>query len=358
MWCRLASIVLLSGVLCSQALAAADVLSDFLDKGREASKNGKIDEAERYIRLAVASLSSETEPARQAEALGDLGGVLLLKGHFDEARVLCLQSLDLLKNTKSRKYLPIVLDNLGELANQSGDFGQAEKYLKEAIRVAQEISPDDPYVARLLNNLGVLYYMTGNDGGAEKSLKEAIAIAESRLGKDRVELVPLVNNLGEAYVIQKKWSAARTQFERAFSILESNGRAEHIDAAAVFGSLGRMHLARKNFVEAAEALRRSYAIRVRIFGPEHPSVATTEVNLAAALANSGGYEEAERLYTDALKVLEKSSGARSIPVATTLEQLTELYQKTHREDQAALTADRAKEIRFELQNVVSARSLR
>lgn len=358
MWGRTASILLLGGALCLGASAGGDELSDLLDKGREVARDGNYDEAERYHRLALAAITNETDTARQAEVIGDLGGVLLAKGRFDEARALCLKSLDLLQNTKSKRYLPIVLNNLGGLANQSGDYEQAERYFKEAIHVAQEISPNDPHRARVLNNLGVLYYTTGNDGNAEKALKEAIAIVEREFGKDRIELVPLLANLGEVYVTRKKWGAAKTQYDRAFSILDAYGRADHLDAASVLGGLGRMHFARKDFVQAIEALRRSYAIRLRAFGPDHPSVAATAVNLAAALAASGGYEEAERLYTDALKVLEKVSGSRSVPVAGTLEKLTELYRKTHREDQAELTADRAREIRFELQNVVPARSFR
>jgi len=351
-------ILLLSTAVVSAATAAADELSDLLDKGRQAASNGNFDEAERYHRLAVDAAANETDSALQAEAIGDLGGVLLAKGRFYEARDLCLKALSLLQNTKAKRYLPIVLNNLGALSNQAGDFDQAEKYFKEAIRVSHEISPDDPYVARVLNNLGVLYYTSGESGSAEKTLKEAIAFIERKAGKDRPELVPFLANLGEVYIPQKKWKAAKAQFDRALSILQASGRGDHLDAASVLGGIGRLQFARENFAEAQQALRRSYAIRVRALGQDHPAVAATAVNLAAALAGAGAYEEAERMYGDALRVLEKASGSRSLQVAATLEKLTELYRKTHREGEAEVTAARAEDIRFELQHVIGVRSLR
>lgn len=356
MWSRI-GILLLSGALSSELPVAAEDLSNLLNRGRQAARNGDYNEAERYHRLAADAAANESDPARRAEAIGDLGGVLLAKGRFDEARDLCLNALKLLQTTKTKRYLPVVLNNLGALSNLAGDYEQAERYLKEGVRVAQEFNPSDPYIARVLNNLGVLYYTSGDTGHAEKALKEAIAIIENNFGRDRVELAPLLANLGEVYVTRKKWNASKAQFDRAFSLLESAGQADHIDAAGVLGALGRMEFARGNFAEARTAFRRSYAIRVITFGTDHPVVAATAVNLAATLAALGQYVEAERLYTDAMKVHEKASGARSLQVAATLEKLTELYRKTHREEEADLTEARAKDIRFEIQNVVRVRSL-
>src|SRR5262245_60614767 len=112
MWTRMLGILLvLIGAMVSVA-SAADELSDLLDKGRRAASNGDYDEADRYHRLAVDVAASETDPERQAEAIGDLGGVLLIKGRFSEARELCLKSLGLLQNAKNKRYLPIVLNNL------------------------------------------------------------------------------------------------------------------------------------------------------------------------------------------------------------------------------------------------------
>jgi len=356
MWTRMVGILLLSGAFGSVA-SAADELSDLLDKGRQASSTGDYDEAERVHLLAVDVATHVTDPARQAEAIGDLGGVFLAKGRFHEARDLCLKALNLLQNTTSKRYLPIVLNNLGALSNHSGDYEDSERYFKEAIRVAHEVDPNDPYVSRVLNNLAVLYYTTGHTGSAEKALKEAIAVVESKLGKDRVEAVLLLANLAEVYIPRRNWKAAKAQLDKALSILETSGRAEHIDAASVLGVVGRLQFARDNFAEAANAFRSSYAIRLRVLGADHPAVAVTGANLAAALVAIGSYEEAERLYAEALKVLEKAYGPRSLQVAATLEKLTQLYRKTHREVEAEVTVARAEDIRFELQNVVQTRSL-
>jgi len=122
--------------------------------------------------------------------------------------------------------------------------------------------------------------------------------------------------------------------------------------------VGEMNLARKNFAEAQKAFERSYAIRLKVFGPGHPTVASTATCLAETLAANGQEKRAELLFNDALQIYEKTFGSRSAAVAMTLEKLTDLFQKTKREGEASLMSARARSIRFELENIVRADALR
>jgi hypothetical protein len=119
-----------------------------------------------------------------------------------------------------------------------------------------------------------------------------------------------------------------------------------------------MHLARKNFAEAQNVFERGYAIRLRSVGPGHPVLASTAEYLAETLAANGEEERAELLYNDVLQIYEKTFGSRSGPVAATLEKLTVLLRKTKREGEASLMSARAKSIRFELEHIVRADTLR
>jgi hypothetical protein len=119
-----------------------------------------------------------------------------------------------------------------------------------------------------------------------------------------------------------------------------------------------MHFARKNFAEAQKAFERAYAIRLMVFGPGHPAVASTAACLAETLAASGQEERAEFLYNDVLQIYEKTFGSRSPQVALTLEKLTDLLRKTKREGEASLISARARSIRFELEHIVRADALR
>src|SRR6185295_2491325 len=91
------------------AVAEPDTFS-LLNLAREAAKAGDLEEAERYHRSAVDLAEQSGDSAELAEAIGDLGGILLARWRLEESKELCLKSLALVRDSKSKRYLPIVLN--------------------------------------------------------------------------------------------------------------------------------------------------------------------------------------------------------------------------------------------------------
>jgi tetratricopeptide (TPR) repeat protein len=348
-------LLLLSGFLCQRTPLFADELSDLLKKGREASQSGNFDGAERYYRMAVEHAERAGDAVQRAEALGDLGGVLLARGQHAEAKTVCLQALQVLRTAPSKRYLPLVLNNLGALSSQNEEFVQAESYFMESLRVIDELNPRDPYRARVLNNLGALHYATKKTKRAEREFRQAIDLLESEYGPNSPVLVPLLTNLGGVYVAEKKWDAGDALFKRALTLLRDSSGP---NLAGVFDSIGTMHFARRRYMDAEEAFRRGYQIRVETFGKGHPTVAASAANLASALSAVGQYREAEDLLKDALQAYERAFGPQSLQVLTTLEKLADVFRKTSREKEAVLTERRVEDIRFDREHVVRANALR
>ena len=63
------------------------------------------------------------------------------------------------------------------------------------------------------------------------------------------------------------------------------------------------------YAEAEPLYRRSLEIREKQLGPDHPDVATSLNNLADLYRAMGRYAEAEPLYRRSLEVREKQLGA-------------------------------------------------
>lgn len=80
-------------------------------------------------------------------------------------------------------------------------------------------------------------------------------------------------------------------------------------------------------------------------GPDHPNVATSLNNLAELYHTQGDYAKAEPLYKRALAILEKALGPDHPDVATSLENLAGLYRVTKRPAEAEKLEERAKKIR-------------
>ena len=352
----LGSVFLTVTMFLGTAVASPDT-SHLLNLGREAAKAGDLDEAERYHRLAVDLAEQSGDSAGLAEAIGDLGGILLARWRLEESKELCLKSLALLRDSKNNRYLPVVLNNLGVISMHRGDYAQSEAYFKESLRSVRAFPRPDAYEARVLNNFGAFYYRIKDLGNAEKAFKKAISVFEKELGPDRAELAPFLSNLGGVYVLRKKWDLATPLFDRALLLLQNSAQPDRLSLAAVLDNQGMMHRLRKNLVAAEKSLRKAHDLRLALLGPENPLVVVTEVKLAGTLRDMGRYEEAEPLYTAALTAYEKTSRLHTMDAATTLEELAHLFRQTSREKNADPLEAKARAIRFELEQTVSARRL-
>ena len=67
------------------------------------------------------------------------------------------------------------------------------------------------------------------------------------------------------------------------------------------------------YAEAEPLYRRSLAIREKQLGPDHPDVATSLNNLADLYRSMGRYAEAEPLYRRSLAIREKRSSGPTTP---------------------------------------------
>jgi len=68
-------------------------------------------------------------------------------------------------------------------------------------------------------------------------------------------------------------------------------------------------------------------MRKRLFGPEHPAVATSLNNLAELYKSQGKYEKAEPLLVQALTILENSLGPEHPNTITARQNYTDFLKK-------------------------------
>ncbi|MGD0128556.1 MAG: FxSxx-COOH system tetratricopeptide repeat protein [Terriglobia bacterium] len=101
---------------------------------------------------------------------------------------------------------------------------------------------------------------------------------------------------------------------------------EFAEAARLFNKAGYYLQERARYSEAEPLYQRALGIREKVLGPEHPGVATSLNNLAELYYAQGKYSEAEPLHERALGILEKALGPEHPHVASSLNNLAELYR--------------------------------
>jgi tetratricopeptide (TPR) repeat protein len=129
------------------------------------------------------------------------------------------------------------------------------------------LGPNHPDIAKVKINLGVWYIQAGRLDDGSKLLKEALAIADNTKDPPLEELAAATNDLGYAYFTQ-----------RSISLLKS----------------------------CMSALW----LRVKVYGPNHPSTALVLSKLGYTYSAAGQLNEAESSFQRAIAILEKLAASR------------------------------------------------
>jgi hypothetical protein len=120
---------------------------------------------------------------------------------------------------------------------------------------------------------------------------------------------------------------------------------EFSEAARLLNQAGFYLWERGRYTDVEPLFQRALAIRETALGPEHPNLASSLNNLAELYRNQGEYAKAEPLYERALAIWEKALGPEHPNVTTCLENYALCLRAMDRPEEAEPLASRAKTIR-------------
>lgn len=290
-------------------------------------------------------------------------------------------------------------------AYSEGNFGEAEKQFKKALKDLEAVSPSDARVGVVLVNLAAVKKAQGQDKEVEPLLKRAITVFTVALGPDHPDLATTHENLGMFYYDQLLAKAGKTRndirgaytafnvlrgysggsaalsggggagaqaadalarahqkaakedpqvvysqkaeesLQQALAIRERHFGGASADIVSSLRELGELYLVTERFPEAEAKLQRALAVRQQIGGADDAEAAAIMNMLASVFRNQKNYAEAQPLYQRALAIQEKILGPEHADLAPTLQAYAILLKETGRKDEAKKLEARAKEIR-------------
>jgi tetratricopeptide (TPR) repeat protein len=126
------------------------------------------------------------------------------------------------------------------------------------LAAAAAVDRADDEVARgwLLNNLGALYSERGDFTRARRYLEEALAVKTRTLGPDHVDVGISWTNLGTALADHEHYVEARNAFEEARTVFGSTVGTAHPYYYHAVGGLCQMEEAQGHYAEAVELCAR------------------------------------------------------------------------------------------------------
>jgi len=240
-------------------------------------------------------------PDAQAATRMEIGNLLLRYDRYEDAWGQFLGALELFKEIHGSAHPSeaLALDALGDVERRRGDFASADTLYGAAIQtLSQADEPDSTLLGESLVGLGLARAKLGRHDEAAEAFREGLAV------KERV----LIGSPQH----QEKWLT---------------------DA---WEGLAETYKERGQFDSAISLYRRSLATRME---EDATSTHTGQSmnNLAAALDESGQYEEAERYYRGAIEIFRSAYGGESSDLLTTITNLAlllDLYLERYEEADA------------------------
>lgn len=285
------------------ARATTDFVTDLFETadptaGRKPMRE-VVDEAAR--RIATDLKGQPRVQAVMAEKIGDVYRQLAL---YKEAMPLARLALERYEQTEGVESVAVArnLVRVADLLRESQKYAEAESLARRSAVIRRaRLGEKHPDVADSLNLLGIATQYQGKQKESEAAFREALEIR--RVGPAHPQHLALsMGNLGNVLRDRGDWTGAAALFREALAIRRKIWGNEHPRVASSLGQLSAVAVLQGNAEEAVQAAEQAVAILRRTMPAGHPDVARGLTQYGSALRLAKRYEEAEAVLKEALAI--------------------------------------------------------
>jgi len=319
-------------------------LRSVMARGRALLATGRYAEGIALIEPEARAIQAAGNRHEGAEVSLLLGELLEGAGKWREAETALFDALDVAEATRqdvisTRAWILLVRVSCIGL----DEYELAARWKDRAVAALERLGPGHELSRiQLLTYTGTLLRMQRHFEEALATQTQALTLAEATFGPDSLEVADVLLELGLTHWRNLRPAESRVHLERGAAITERALGADHPEAAyrrqAVVPVLwlraSEPHLAYDDPAKLREDLE--FGVRTsletlakleRTLGPEHPRIYDVLNELASTLMLSGRVSEALPYFSRALRVVEKSDGARSHGASTVRLNLGVLHYK-------------------------------
>lgn len=300
-----------------------------------------------YFHKALASAEAQHGPQSEevAKVLNNLGVVYNELGEFSKALDHLQRALEIrvAVHGEENNLTATTYQNLGNTYLVSGDPNKALEYFQKALEINQKVlDPDDPAFAVSYNDLGNVFYSLGDYGKALEYLEKALEIQTKIYSGGHLHTAATLNNIGMLLSDKGDYQTALDNYFKALAIQEKIVGPGHPDIAISYNNIGSVYYYTSDFSKALEYFRKALDIRVAAFGEKHPSVGESYSNTGVTLTQLGNYDAARENLEKSLEIYKDVFGNDNEAISVTYINLADLssnlgdFQKALEYQQKAL----------------------
>lgn len=300
-----------------------------------------------YFHKALASAEAQHGPRSEetSKVMNNLGVVYNNLGEFSKALDYLQRALDIRLAVlgEENNLTATTYQNLGNAYLDAGDTAKAMEYFHKALDINLKVlDPDDPALAVSYNDLGNVFYSLGDYGKALEYLEKALEIQTKIYSGGHLHTAATLNNIGMLLSDKGDYQTALDNYFKALAIQEKIVGPGHPDIAISYNNIGSVYYYTGDFSKALEYFRKALDIRVAAFGEKHPSVGESYSNTGVTLTQLGNYDAARENLEKSLEIYKDVFGNDNEAISVTYINLADLssnlgdFQKALEYQQKAL----------------------
>lgn len=306
-----------------------EFMIDLFDVSDPSEARGNSITAREVLDLGASKLegSGAMEPGIRARLLLTIGRVYQELGLYEPASTALTQSLQLQRSHADPDPLKLtnVLDEVGLLFFEIGDYDAARRHYQEALEIRQA-ALEAPHVdiVQSLHDVALTHWR-------QYEISRAMELAEA--ARDMLGRVPgehdgMVNNLkntiANLYSDQGRHEEAEPLYRELLEARYAEYGENHLQTGFAHDNLAMTLDMLEAWDDAESHYRKALDILRTVYGDDHPEVAQTMGNLGAFLLYQGSLDEAEALFLRAIEIHREKIGEDYFMVADSLTNLAEL----------------------------------
>lgn len=256
--------------------------------------------------------------------------------------------------------LVVSLDNLGDTVRALHRTEEAEAFYLKAVVVAADLrGGDDLLILEPLKILAWFYQRQHRYDDAARAYERGMRLTQRVFGSDHPQVVVYLTALAELARLQGRYREGEGLIRRALTVVQPVRYDLGPGLAAVFLDLawflqvtdrevaadavtqGAVRILSRAPREAEELVRKALGVREGALGVDHPSVATLLDHLALVLEVQGRFDKAVALRQRALRITEDALGEGHLNIVPSLRGYARLMHRMGRETDARLLEARA-----------------
>jgi non-specific serine/threonine protein kinase/serine/threonine-protein kinase len=269
-------------------------------------RQGKAVDAETTFRQVLAverRVLGDGHPTTLA-TMHNFANMLADEDRFDEAEALYRETLQIQRHVLGPEH-PETTSTMTTLANTLGRRKsgrvEAEALYRESLAIEiRVLGPEHSYTTRTEEGLANLLSSEHHYPEAAEILRRVLATRQRQLGPNHTDTLLTGYNLADVELHEGHYAEAETLIRETLAsqarVLDPNDP----DTMASKTLLGRILLKEKKPLNAEVYLRQAFDAQLRVLGPEHGDTQESLGYLTDALAATGRYPEASKLYADTI----------------------------------------------------------